>query len=461
MARSRLALGALCALALPVALVVGLAGIAATQSRASCTEPLSAPAGASHTALAQIPRWLFPIYVGAAERYGLGPAGWAYVASINDEETSFGANLSVSPTGAEGWMQFEPETWARYGVSADPSEPGAPPDPYDPWDAIYAAARYLHASGAPGDWAAAIFAYNHASWYVAEVSARAESYLASPRAVTIASTPPTRGGEDAAGAGEAPAGAERANAAAAGVSVRGPGTVVSGREAGVVVRDAATVGGYWRVAYPDGRILTVRQLAVGPPAHGRGAPVLGSTAAALREAGYSEAARYPRGALVQASYLGSSPSAAEAARGAACTPEATPDSLAGRVEAAADRLAAMAVPYVYGGGHVTPAVPDPGLDCSSSVSWVLQHAGIAVATMTSGEFETWGEAGPGRYVTMYANAGHVFMAIRSAESAPWRYFGTSGFGHPQAPNGTGPAWFTVAPAAGYLAGFVMRHPVGL
>jgi hypothetical protein len=110
---------------------------------------------------------------------------------------------------------------------------------------------------------------------------------------------------------------------------------------------------------------------------------------------------------------------------------------------------------------VTPARPDPGLDCSSSVSWVFQHAGIDVATMTSGEYETWGEAGVGRYVTIYANPGHVFMAIRSAVSAPWRYFGTSGFGHPDAPNGTGPAWFTVAPSAGYLAGFVARRPVGL
>jgi cell wall-associated NlpC family hydrolase len=68
-------------------------------------------------------------------------------------------------------MQFEPGTWARYAVSADPAKPGAAPDPYDPWDAIYAAANDLHANGAPGDWPRAIYAYNHAGWYVSEVLA--------------------------------------------------------------------------------------------------------------------------------------------------------------------------------------------------------------------------------------------------------------------------------------------------
>ena len=81
--------------------------------------------------------------------------------------------------------------------------------------------------------------------------------------------------------------------------------------------------------------------------------------------------------------------------------------------------------------------------------------------MTSGEYESWGEPGPGRYVTIFANPEHVFMAIRSSVAAPWRYFGTSGFGHPDAPNGTGPAWFTVMPAPTYLAGFLRRHPRGL
>jgi hypothetical protein len=124
------------------------------------------------------------------------------------------------------------------------------------------------------------------------------------------------------------------------------------------------------------------------------------------------------------------------------------------VQAAADRLDRMRLPYVWGGGHVTPTPTAPtGLDCSSSVSWVLQHAGFSIPTMTSGEFARYGEAGAGRYVTIYANDTHVFMAIGG------RFFGTSGFGHPAA--GTGPAWFTRQPSAAYLAGFTQRHLPGL
>ena len=61
-------------------------------------------------------------------------------------------------------------------VSTDPAKPGAPPDPDDPWDAIFTAARYLQASGAPGDWPAAIYAYNHADWYVTQVQQLAQHY---------------------------------------------------------------------------------------------------------------------------------------------------------------------------------------------------------------------------------------------------------------------------------------------
>jgi hypothetical protein len=66
---------------------------------------------------------------------------------------------------------------------------------------------------------------------------------------------------------------------------------------------------------------------------------------------------------------------------------------------------------------------------------------------------SWGEPGPGREVTIYANTGHVLMRVGD------RYFGTSSFGHPAA--GTGPAWFTVEPSADYLATFAPRHPRGL
>jgi hypothetical protein len=140
------------------------------------------------------------------------------------------------------------------------------------------------------------------------------------------------------------------------------------------------------------------------------------------------------------------------------TGKATYDDIVG----AANQLDQMHVPYSYGGGHVTPARPSAGdsgigMDCSASVSWVLQHAGFKLPTMVSGHggFMDWGEPGPGKKVTIYAYSGHVFMKIGD------RYFGTSGFGHPEA--GTGAAWFTRPLFSGYLAefGFVARHPHGL
>jgi len=120
-----------------------------------------------------VPAVLVPIYQRAAAAYGLGPQGPAVLAAINGIETAFGTNLNVSSAGAVGWMQFMPPTWAAYGVDANGD---GVKDPYDPEDAIHAAANYLSASGAPADWYRAVFAYNHADWYVAEVLANAQCY---------------------------------------------------------------------------------------------------------------------------------------------------------------------------------------------------------------------------------------------------------------------------------------------
>ncbi len=119
------------------------------------------------------PSKLAPIYAAAAARYRLGSRGAGILAAINEIETAFGTNLNVSSAGAVGWMQFMPETWAGYGVDANGD---GVKDPNNPEDAIFAAANYLRASGAPGDWRSAIFSYNHAEWYVDDVLARAESY---------------------------------------------------------------------------------------------------------------------------------------------------------------------------------------------------------------------------------------------------------------------------------------------
>jgi hypothetical protein len=120
-----------------------------------------------------VPAKLIPIYQQAAAKYRLGPKGPAILAAINWEETAFGTNLGVSSAEAEGWMQFLPSSWEAFG--ADGNGDGAK-DPYDPWDAIFAAARLLRYSGAPGNWHDAIYAYNHAEWYVEDVLAGAEKW---------------------------------------------------------------------------------------------------------------------------------------------------------------------------------------------------------------------------------------------------------------------------------------------
>ena len=137
-------------------------------------EPFEIPSiPSSSCAGSGVPPVLIPIYQRAAAQYGLGPQGPAVLAGINEIETAFGSNLNVSSAGALGWMQFIPSSWEMYGVDANGD---GVKDPYNPEDAIYAAASYLSAAGMPADTYSAIFAYNHADWYVAEVLANAACY---------------------------------------------------------------------------------------------------------------------------------------------------------------------------------------------------------------------------------------------------------------------------------------------
>jgi hypothetical protein len=116
----------------------------------------------------RIPPFLLPIYQAAGIQYGVR---WEVLAAINEIETDYGRNLNVSTAGAVGWMQFIPSTWKRYGVDANRD---GRKDPYNPVDAIFAAARYLRAAGADTDLRQAVFAYNHADWYVDSVLMRAQ-----------------------------------------------------------------------------------------------------------------------------------------------------------------------------------------------------------------------------------------------------------------------------------------------
>jgi Transglycosylase SLT domain len=116
----------------------------------------------------RIPPFLLPIYQAAGIQYGVR---WEILAAINEIETDYGRNLNVSSAGALGWMQFLPSTWRVYGVDANGDKVK---DPYNPVDAIFAAARYLRAAGADQDIRRAVFAYNHADWYVDSVLLRAQ-----------------------------------------------------------------------------------------------------------------------------------------------------------------------------------------------------------------------------------------------------------------------------------------------
>jgi hypothetical protein len=115
----------------------------------------------------RVPPFLLPIYQAAGIEYGIR---WEILAAINEIETDYGRNLNVSSAGAVGWMQFMPSTWAAYGTDANKD---GRKDPYNPVDAIFAAARYLAAANYANDVRAAIWAYNHADWYVDSVLLRA------------------------------------------------------------------------------------------------------------------------------------------------------------------------------------------------------------------------------------------------------------------------------------------------
>jgi peptidoglycan hydrolase CwlO-like protein len=113
----------------------------------------------------------------------------------------------------------------------------------------------------------------------------------------------------------------------------------------------------------------------------------------------------------------------------------------GRVVAAANEIAAT--PYVWGGGH---GGRSGGYDCSGSLSYALAAAGLLNGSLDSTGFMSWGQPGPGRRITVYANAGHAFMVVDG------RRYDTSAL------SGGGTRWSSSMRST---AGFVARHPPGL
>jgi cell wall-associated NlpC family hydrolase len=168
---------------------VALGGCVAALVGAS---PAASPAGPTGEAGPAVPpSWEVLEEAAAASCPGLP---WPVLAAIGRVESDSGRSAApgvasgANPAGAEGPMQFEPATFARYGVQG----PGGavPPSPYDPVDAVYSAANLLCADGAgnPTSLAAAVFDYNHSLQYVATVLVLAQALAAAPGLAAVAAS---------------------------------------------------------------------------------------------------------------------------------------------------------------------------------------------------------------------------------------------------------------------------------
>ena len=127
--------------------------------------------------------------------------------------------------------------------------------------------------------------------------------------------------------------------------------------------------------------------------------------------------------------------------GKAVAPRRAPSAVH-RAIAAANEI--QTAPYQYGGGHGRPCT---GLDCSGSVSYVLRKAGLIDSPMPSSAYRKYGRSGEGKWITVFARSGHVFMTICGLR------LDTSSQG-----TGIGPRW-TTKPRN--TKGFTVRHPSGL
>jgi cell wall-associated NlpC family hydrolase len=130
-------------------------------------------------------------------------------------------------------------------------------------------------------------------------------------------------------------------------------------------------------------------------------------------------------------------------RGRAIAPLNAP-AVVKRVIAAANRI--RTTPYIWGGGHAS--FVSRGYDCSGAVSFALHGGKLLTTPETSGSLETYGEAGPGKWITIYANAQHAYMVVAGLR------FDTAGD-----ESGTGPRWH-LSTAAAASGRFIVRHPVG-
>jgi cell wall-associated NlpC family hydrolase len=181
-----LAAGAAVAIAVSLALLLVVSATATPSTAAT-----SLAGGPSAVAVADIPSAYLTLYLDAARTCPGLPwgvlAGIGTVESDNGQSDAPGVHSGSNFAGAEGPMQFEPDTFAQYAVDADP---GVPLSVYDPADAVYTAAAMLCANGAASGTQAeisqAVFAYNHSQAYVADVLAWAARYTTPAHGVAVA-----------------------------------------------------------------------------------------------------------------------------------------------------------------------------------------------------------------------------------------------------------------------------------
>jgi hypothetical protein len=399
MTRSLVAFVVIAVLVLPLTILLLLD----PSSQAACTT--GSTGGGGPSAVPGIPVADLPIFEAASTQFNLGPDGFAYLAALNYDESSFdtsnlpGVHSGANYDGAAGPMQLgiggkAGPTWQSYEpqIPADVAGGADPPSVYNEADAVYAGAAKLAADGAPGDWQAAITAWNDYAPEIATVNMLVAQYTGITPTSTATGTSTSTTSTAAPTTTTSPSSSAGCSAATSGPSVPGASSMV---------------GSNGVAAIPQGAPAAVQQML--------------SAGNELIDYDYS--------------YGGGYCNAAE-------NVPPGPASCPGQQENGA-----------------------PGYDCASAVSFLLWNGGFAEnvldgAAEDSESLEDAGLSGPGKYVTIYAGESggdpHAFIEVDGVVM-------DTVHGQPTTPGGTGPRWQSIAEVQYELnsGSFVERHPPGL
>ena len=373
------AIAAMLAIALPLSILLLLD----PASTAACG---GTPTGPGPTSVPGVPQKFLPIYEGAAQQFQLGDDGWAYLAALNDAESSFGTDngpgtgvLSGSNyAGAAGPMQIgiggaATNTWSTIVDQIPPNLPGGaqPPSVYNETDAVYGAAALLKRLGAPGNWQAALVGWNDYPPEIAQVTQLVAQYTNTAR-----------------GQGGAPA------------STTTP--VAASGQACAPISGPTVPGAVARIE-PDG----IAAIPAGAPPQVQAAIAAGNR-------------------IIDTSYS---------------------------TERNTNMLTTVMTSY----------------DCSGSTDYVLYNAGLNSPQVDVGNgiagdsslLESYGQPGPGQWITIYANPGHAFIEVAGI------VIDTVWLAPVQPTNpGSGPRWQPASIIQPQIHGdtygwFIERHPPGL